>query len=46
MHGSERSSLYGSFIYEQPVTLITDDMADPDILDRLRGFGMEVVVVS
>ena len=46
MHGSERSSLYGSFIYEQPVTLITDDMADPDILDRLRGFGMEIVVVS
>ena len=32
--------------YDRPTTLITDSMADPDIVDQLRSSGMEVVLVD
>ena len=41
----ERENLYGSSIYERPCTLITDDRTDEAFLERLRAFGMEVIVV-
>lgn len=42
---AERENLYGSSIFERPCTLITDDKTDPVMLERLRDFGMEIVVV-
>ncbi len=41
----DRENLYGSSIFERPCTLITDERTDRTILDRLRGFGMDVIVV-
>ena len=41
----ENRSTYGSCRYTVPVTLITDDLADPAILDRLRACGIEIVTV-
>ncbi len=38
-------SSYGSCRYTVPVTLITDEMADPAILSRLRDSGIEIVTV-
>lgn len=32
--------------YDRPTTLITDSMADPDIVDQLRGNGIEVILVD
>lgn len=36
------SSSYGSCSYERPVTLITDEKADPNVVARLREHGIEV----
>ena len=36
---------YGSCIYDRKVTLITDHQADPDIVDKLRESGMEIIIV-
>lgn len=45
-HSSEeRENLYGSSIFEPPVNLITDDRADGEIIERLRAFGINVIVV-
>ena len=32
--------------YDRPTTLITDSMADPEIVDQLRKSGMEVILVE
>lgn len=32
--------------YDRPTTLITDSMADPDIVDQLRKSGIEVILVD
>ena len=32
--------------YDRPTTLITDSMADPDIVDQLRRNGIEVIMVD
>lgn len=32
--------------YDRPTTLITDSMADPEIVEKLRGSGMEVILVE
>lgn len=37
---------YGSCIYDQPVTLITDDHVNPALIERLRRTGMEVIQVQ
>ena len=37
---------YGSCIYDCPVTLITDEMADPECIDSLRKVLSNVVVIS
>ncbi len=42
---SERSSAYGRCTYDCPYTLITDELADPDILDSLRQNGTNLIVV-
>lgn len=41
----ERVQAYGSCIYNRPCTLITDELANPEIVERLRSFGIEVLVV-
>ena len=38
-------TVYGSCRYNIPVTLVTDDGADPGILEKLRAEGIETVVV-
>ena len=42
---SDRKSFYGSCTYDCPHTLITDDQADPGILEQLRRSGTNIVVV-
>lgn len=32
--------------YDRPTTLITDSMADPEIVEKLRASGMEVILVE
>lgn len=46
MRQENRENSYGSCSYERPVTLITDDKADPDIVKKLRTLGMEILIVS
>ena len=41
----ERENLYGSSIYEPPVNLITDEMSDAGIIERLKAYGINVIVV-
>lgn len=36
---------YGSFRYNRPVTLITDSMADTEILNNLRSKGIDIITV-
>ena len=36
---------YGACIYDYPSTLVTDEMADPEIVQSLRSLGMQVVTV-
>ena len=46
LHSREnRENSYGSCSYDRQVTLITDDKADPDIIDKLRTYGMEIIIV-
>lgn len=42
---SNQISSYGSCIYDYPSTLITDELADPEIVDTLRSLGIQVIVV-
>ena len=44
-HRGERNNVYGSCTYERPVTLITDDKSDPQIIEHLREKGIEIVIV-
>jgi hypothetical protein len=37
---------YGSCIYDRKVTLITDNQADPDIVEKLRENGMDIIIVK
>lgn len=39
-------SRYGSCTYEKPWTLITDEKANPDVVERLRASGMKVIQVE
>ncbi|MBQ6595551.1 MAG: DeoR/GlpR transcriptional regulator [Clostridia bacterium] len=41
-----KSSLYASFQLEKKGCIITDERADPKVLDRLRAAGMQVIQVS
>lgn len=36
---------YGSCVYDQPFTLITDDNADMTLVERLKGHGINVILV-
>ena len=36
---------YGSCSYNQPLTLITDDNAEMEVVERLRGYGINVILV-
>ena len=42
---SERHNAYGSCTYDRPYTLVTDDQADPAILEQLRMSGADIVIV-
>jgi DeoR/GlpR family transcriptional regulator of sugar metabolism len=42
----EKSMVYGSFRYSIPVTLITDEEADPVILQSLVNTGIRVLTIS
>lgn len=39
------ANVYGSFRYHYPVTLITDSLADREILEKLRAQGISVIEV-
>ena len=39
------SNVYGSFRYHYPVTLVTDSLADEEIVQELRGHGINVIQV-
>ena len=38
-------SSYGSCIYDRKVTLITDNQADMEIIEKLRASGIEIIIV-
>ena len=38
--------IYGCFRYPVPVTLVTDEKADPNILRQLRSTGLRILIVS
>ena len=38
-------NVYGSCVYEQSCTLITDDNANPEVVEQLRRFGIHVILV-
>ena len=38
-------SSYGSCIYDRKVTLITDNQADTEIIEKLRASGSEIIIV-
>ena len=40
-----RNNVYGSCTYDRPLTLITDDKADPRILERLQQQGIRILTV-
>ncbi|MBQ9563003.1 MAG: DeoR/GlpR transcriptional regulator [Lachnospiraceae bacterium] len=42
---TDQSNVYGSCKYSRPVTLITDSLADPEIVSKLRVSGINVVLV-
>ena len=39
-------SSYGSCIYDRKVTLITDNQADTEIIEKLRASGIEIIIVE
>ena len=41
----DRVHAYGSCSYNRPCKLITDELADPEIVKRLKGMGIEVQLV-
>ena len=40
-----RDDSYGSCSYERALTLITDEAADPYVIEKLRQYGMKIVLV-
>ena len=40
-----RNNVYGSCTYDRPLTLITDDKADPLVIERLQAQGLRILVV-
>jgi len=40
-----RANSYGSCIYDRSCTLVTDAKADEEVLDRLRRYGINVIIV-
>lgn len=38
-------NIYGSCAYDKPCTLITDDNANMAVVDQLRGYGINVILV-
>ena len=42
---NSRDNLYGSCTYERDLTLITDNMADPDVIESLTQMGMHIIQV-
>lgn len=45
-HAEVNSAHYGSCTYDRPVTLITDEKADPRTVENLRSLGIEVFQVG
>lgn len=45
MRREDSINLYGSCIYDQPCTLITDDYASTTVVNQLRKHGITVIVV-
>lgn len=45
-HRVNHANTYGSCRYSHPLTFITDDQADPDIISSLRASGINVILVS
>lgn len=43
---SGRANSYGSSTYDRQLTLITDEKADAEMIDKLRENGLEVITVS
>ena len=43
---ADRENRYGSCTYEMPWTLITDEKANLDVVERLRQSGMKVILVE
>ena len=46
LRNKEDAMIYGCFRYPVPVTLVTDEKADPEILSKLRSTGLKVLIVS
>ncbi|MBO6138157.1 MAG: DeoR/GlpR transcriptional regulator [Lachnospiraceae bacterium] len=40
-----RDDSYGSCSYERALTLVTDEAADPIVIEKLRQYGMKIVLV-
>ena len=43
---ADAEMIYGCFRYPVPVTLITDELADPQILEKLENTGLRILTVS
>ena len=43
---SEEEHFHSGVTYERPITLVTDSGADPEIVERLRESGVQVVLVT
>ena len=43
---AEHINTYGSCRYNYPLTFITDDLADPDVVESLRDSGIQVILVD
>lgn len=46
LRDKDDAMIYGCFRYPVPVTLVTDEKADPNILRQLRSTGLRVLIVS
>ena len=42
---TNQNQTYGSCIYEFPCTLITDELADEEIVESLKSQGIKVIMV-
>ena len=46
LRDKEDEMVYGCFRYPVPVTLVTDEKADPALLDMLHSTGLRILIVS